>query len=85
MVESVRCLNIGAIKPMQLVLLFRFMWPREVLTCRGVRAKQERQQFVYRLITKKAASHSYTEKLDYGAMYKLSRDLTSQLTSISHN
>ena len=27
------------------------MWPQEDLTCRGVRVKQEREQFVYRLTT----------------------------------
>ena len=28
-----------------------FRWPLEVLTCRGARVKQEREQFVYRLTT----------------------------------
>ena len=66
------------------------MWPLiEVLTCRGV--KQKQQQFVHWLIPGgqliklelKRTSHSYIEKHEYGDTYKLSRDLTSQLTSIS--
>ena len=73
------------------IWLFLLMWPLiEVLTYRRVKLEQQQTCLWVnpRRITNQAEdeekkSHSYIHKHDYGATYKLSRDLTSQLTSMS--